>query len=77
VLSKTHVNTLEPFVTDRQVAELLAVSVRTVQSWRFMNQGPKFIKVGRAVRYRPEDVSNYLASRPGGGTDRWVPRNGK
>ncbi len=52
---------------EREVAERLAVSVATVRRWRLFGRGPKYSKIGSAVRYRPEDVSAWLESRPTGG----------
>jgi predicted DNA-binding transcriptional regulator AlpA len=37
----------------------LGVSRFTVRSWRLKGTGPRFLKMGRAVRYRPEDVEEY------------------
>jgi predicted DNA-binding transcriptional regulator AlpA len=38
---------------------MLGVSRFTVRSWRLKGVGPRFLKMGRAVRYRPEDVREY------------------
>jgi predicted DNA-binding transcriptional regulator AlpA len=46
-------------LTDIQVAARLGVSRFTVRSWRLKGVGPKFLKMGRAVRYRSEDVHEY------------------
>jgi excisionase family DNA binding protein len=46
-------------LTDIQVAERLGVSRFTVRSWRMKGVGPRFMKMGRAVRYRPQDVDDY------------------
>ena len=46
-------------LTDIQVAARLGVSRFTVRSWRLKGVGPRFLKMGRAVRYRPEDVQEY------------------
>ena len=35
------------------------VSRFTVRSWRLKGVGPKFLKMGRAVRYRSQDVDEY------------------
>jgi hypothetical protein len=35
------------------------VSERTLERWRWLRQGPKFLKIGGAVRYRIEDVEAY------------------
>ncbi len=44
---------------DVEVAARLGVSRFTVRSWRLKGTGPRFLKMGRAVRYRPEDVEEY------------------
>ena len=46
-------------LTDVEVAARLGVSRFTVRSWRLKGLGPRFMKMGRAVRYRPEDVREY------------------
>jgi excisionase family DNA binding protein len=46
-------------LTDVQVAERLGVSRFTVRSWRLRGVGPRFLKMGRAVRYRCQDVDEY------------------
>ena len=46
-------------LTDVEVAERLGVSRFTVRSWRLKGVGPKFLKMGRAVRYRSQDVDEY------------------
>jgi excisionase family DNA binding protein len=46
-------------LTDTEVAARLGVSRFTVRSWRLKGVGPRFLKMGRAVRYRPEDVQEY------------------
>ena len=46
-------------LTDVEVAERLGVSRFTVRSWRLKGVGPRFLKMGRAVRYRSRDVDEY------------------
>ena len=46
-------------LTDVEVAARLGVSRFTVRSWRLKGLGPRFMKMGRAVRYRPQDVDDY------------------
>ena len=52
-------------MNEQQVAEYLSMSVGSVRKWRRLGGGPKFIKIGRSVRYRREDVEAWLGSRPG------------
>jgi predicted DNA-binding transcriptional regulator AlpA len=60
-------NTTIHLLNEYQVAEMLALSVATVRRWRLLRQGPKYIKIGAAVRYKPVDLTAWLASRPTGG----------
>ena len=46
-------------LTDVEVAVRLGVSRFTVRSWRLKGVGPRFLKMGRAVRYRSRDVDEY------------------
>lgn len=49
------------------VARVTGLSVASVRRWRLFKQGPKYIKIGASVRYRPEDVQAWLETRPTGG----------
>ena len=40
-------------LTECDVSERLHVSVASLRRWRLENRGPRFIKVGSLVRYRP------------------------
>jgi predicted DNA-binding transcriptional regulator AlpA len=57
----------KPLLDEKQLARTLNISVASARRWRLLNQGPKFLKIGASVRYRPEDVDGWLASRPAGG----------
>lgn len=65
----TENNRLEPLLNEREVAGLTRMSLASVRRWRLFGQGPKYIKIGAAVRYKPDDISEWLASRPTGGTN--------
>jgi predicted DNA-binding transcriptional regulator AlpA len=45
---------------------LAGVSRSTLQSWRYAGRGPRFIKLGRLVRYRNADIDSYLAAQTRG-----------
>ncbi len=55
-------------LTEDDVAKGLNLSLASLRRWRLEKRGPRFIKVGSLVRYRPEDVENWLASLPTGGS---------
>ena len=46
----------EEFLNERQVANLICQSVRTIQKWRVTGYGPEFYKLGRSVRYLRSEV---------------------
>jgi hypothetical protein len=52
---------LPELATAGQVAEYLHTNVNSLAQMRYLGNGPKFIKVGRLVRYRWADVLDWLA----------------
>ncbi len=60
-------NTLEELLTEHDVARITGLSVASCRRWRLLRLGPKYLKIGAAVRYRPEDIAAWLESRPSGG----------
>ena len=54
-----HINDA-PLLTEAQVADYLSLSMRTLQAWRVRGSGPKFCRLGRAVRYRLADLAAWL-----------------
>jgi len=63
-VAKTQLATL---LNEHEVARITGLSVASVRRWRLFKQGPKFLKIGAAVRYRSADVSAWLETRPTGG----------
>lgn len=47
-------------LTPADVSELLSVSEKTLAHWRLNGNGPKYTKLGRAIRYRPTDVDAFV-----------------
>jgi hypothetical protein len=47
---------IDPLLTVPEVADLLRCSVSSLNKWRLSGNGPKFVYVGRRVRYRPSDI---------------------
>jgi Helix-turn-helix domain len=58
----------QKLLTEKEAAELLGVSVNTLQAWRLRKCGPPYVKLigsgtgpgRRPVRYRPEALEKYL-----------------
>lgn len=59
---------IEDLLTETDVAKKLRVTLACLRRWRLERRGPKFIKLGALVRYRPDDIADWLESRPAGGT---------
>ena len=58
---------LQPLLKEGEVAELLGVSVRTLQEWRQSGHGPPFLKLSQkkrgVVRYDPVDLRSFMVDR--------------
>ena len=53
----------DEFLTQKQLAELLHQSLRTIERWRTDGEGPVFTKAGRRVLYRQSDIDEWLNQR--------------
>jgi hypothetical protein len=49
-------------INELQAAEILGMSVRTLQGWRSMGRGPAFFRLSAAVRYAPDDLEIFMQS---------------
>lgn len=47
-------------LTEAQAGKLLQMSPRTLQGWRFRGGGPKYVQMGRQVRYRLSDLDEFV-----------------
>lgn len=52
-----------PLLTERQAADLLALSPRTLQAWRGRGGGPAYIKLGTAIRYDADALTDWVAEQ--------------
>jgi hypothetical protein len=50
-------------LTQAELAARWRISPRTLERWRWLSQGPAFIKVGGSVRYRLQDVERFEAKQ--------------
>lgn len=55
------------FLTEKEVARQINVSLASLRRWRLQQRGPRFVKVGALVRYRSEDLEQWMESLPSGG----------
>ena len=47
-------------VTTEEAARRLGVKRSTLDNWRWQGGGPAYVKVGGRVRYRLQDLADYL-----------------
>lgn len=55
--------TKQTFLDSDQAAKYLGLKRTTLEAWRCRGGGPKFAKLGRAVRYRQADLDAWIESR--------------
>ena len=50
-------------LTERETAEYLQICKDTLRNWRWQKCGPAYIKIGRLIRYRIDDLEKYKRQR--------------
>ncbi len=59
----------EILLTEREVADFIGKSVKTLHRWRKQGRGPVFMKVGATTMFTRRDLSEWMQEqriRPGG-----------
>ena len=49
------------YLRPREAAEFLRTSTSTLAKRRLNGDGPKFCRIGRAIRYRKSDLDEFMA----------------
>jgi hypothetical protein len=55
-------SSLSPLLTEDDLSQILGRSVKSLRKDRLAGTGAPFVRVGRLVRYRPQDVGDWLAT---------------
>ena len=55
-------NNLEALLNERDVARLTGLSVATIRRKRLLKELPKWHKISASVRYRRQDIEDWIAS---------------
>lgn len=50
-------------VDNKQAADILGVNYLTLQNWRSTGKSPRYVKVGRNVRYRISELKAWLEAQ--------------
>lgn len=45
-----------------EAAEILGNEISTLEHWRCMGKGPKFLRMGRSIKYRGSDLQDFIDS---------------
>lgn len=51
---------VKDIVTDDEAAEIVLCRPQTLAVWRMLGKGPRYIRVGRLIRYRRADLLAWL-----------------
>jgi len=52
---------MEKLLSPREASEYLGLATQTLAKWRCEGlQGPAFVRVGRLIRYRQNDLRDWL-----------------
>lgn len=49
-------------LSETEAAARLGLKVPTLRAWRARGRGPAYIRLGRAIRYLPADIDDFLQS---------------
>jgi predicted DNA-binding transcriptional regulator AlpA len=60
--------TLDPLLYPRDAAKILNVSLSWLAKARLSGNGPRYVKIGRAVRYPESSLREYIRGRTRGST---------
>ena len=55
----------QPLLSERELANYLAVSLETVRRLRYGGRGPRYARVGAQVRYDLDDVQAWRTNQSG------------
>jgi hypothetical protein len=50
-------------LTQLDLARRWRISPRTLERWRWLRQGPPYLKLGAVVTYRLEDIESFEAAQ--------------
>lgn len=51
---------MEILLHPKQAAHILGLSVRTLERHRLAGTGPRYVRLGRLVRYRQQDLADFV-----------------
>lgn len=52
---------VDELFTPRELSVYLEIPVATLYAWRYRGQGPRSFRVGKHLRYRRSDVTDWIS----------------
>lgn len=56
-------------LTRREAANVLSLSIKTLEAWALKGRGPKFVRMGTRVAYRQSDLNRWIEEHVASTTD--------
>ncbi|SDU70597.1 helix-turn-helix transcriptional regulator [Gordonia westfalica] len=53
-------STTDVLLTAKTAAQRLSVGVQTLAKWRSEKKGPRYVLLGRSIRYRTSDIDEFI-----------------
>lgn len=53
---------LKRLLKEDEAADCLGVVQKTLQAWRAQGKGPKFLKIGRSIRYSEDSLIEFMST---------------
>jgi excisionase family DNA binding protein len=50
-------------MTPEEVSDYLTVPLGTLANWRYQGRGPAFVRLGKHVRYRARDLTDWIETQ--------------
>ena len=47
-------------LTTKEAAQAVGLSVNTLNTYRYLQRGPRYVRQGRSIRYRIADLQEWL-----------------
>ena len=63
-----------PLVDEIETARILDLSPLTLRKWRWAGKGPRFVKIGAAVRYDLADLTTFIEAGRHNSTSEFGPK---
>lgn len=61
--------TIELYLTEEKTSKRINVSKSALRKWRREGTGPRYVKLGRLVRYSVAELENWLTANVVGGDE--------